>query len=57
MQVLRSLGVNPSEAELQEMINEVDSSGNGTIEFLEFLTMMARKMKVTHRYPEHFSRT
>ena len=29
------------------MINEVDSDGNGTIDFPEFLTMMARKMKDT----------
>ena len=27
------------------MINEVDADGNGTIDFPEFLTMMARKMK------------
>ena len=28
------------------MINEVDADGNGTIDFPEFLTLMARKMKV-----------
>ncbi|KAJ3353102.1 hypothetical protein GGF32_003204 [Allomyces javanicus] len=43
--VMRSLGQNPTEAELQDMINEVDADGNGTIDFPEFLTMMARKMK------------
>ena len=32
------------------MINEVDADGNGTIDFPEFLTMMARKMKDTDRY-------
>ena len=31
------------------MINEVDADGNGTIDFPEFLTMMARKMKDTDR--------
>jgi calmodulin len=41
---MRSLGQNPTEAELQDMINEVDADGNGTIDFPEFLTMMARKM-------------
>ena len=46
---LRSLGQNPTEAELQDMINEMDSDGNGTIDFPEFLTMMARKMKDTDR--------
>jgi calmodulin len=43
--VMRSLGQNPTEAELVDMINEVDADGNGTIDFPEFLTMMARKMK------------
>ncbi|KAI0238216.1 Neo-calmodulin [Lamellibrachia satsuma] len=45
--VMRSLGQNPTEAELQDMINEVDFDGNGTIDFDEFLTMMAKKMKST----------
>jgi len=40
--VMRSLGQNPTEAELQDMI-EVEADGNDTIEFPEFLTMMARK--------------
>merc|ERR1712108_66920 len=34
-------------AELQDMINEVDADGNGTIDFPEFLSLMARKMKDT----------
>lgn len=45
--VMRSLGQNPTEAELQDMINEVDADGNGTIDFPEFLMLMARKMKVS----------
>lgn len=44
--VMRSLGQNPTEAELQDMINEVDADGNGTIDFPEFLSLMAKKMKV-----------
>ena len=43
--VTRSLGQNPTEAELQDMINEVDADGNGTTDFPEFFTMMARKIK------------
>eukprot|EP00058_Branchiostoma_floridae_P007764 XP_002593252.1 hypothetical protein BRAFLDRAFT_124868 [Branchiostoma floridae] len=43
--VMRSLGQNPTEVELTDMINEVDTDGNGTIDFPEFLTMMARKME------------
>lgn len=45
--VMRSLGQNPSESELTDMINEVDINSDGLIDFPEFLTMMARKMKDT----------
>jgi len=45
--VMRSLGQNPTEAELQDMINEVDADGDNMIDFPEFLTMMARKMRDT----------
>ena len=37
--VMRSLGQNPTDIELQDMINEVDADGNGTIDFSEFLTV------------------
>ncbi|CAG8656450.1 5350_t:CDS:2 [Acaulospora colombiana] len=50
--VMRSLGQNPTDAELQDMINEVDVDGNGTIDFKEFLTMMAKKLKDTDREEE-----
>ncbi|CAG8568768.1 17668_t:CDS:2, partial [Racocetra fulgida] len=43
--VMRSLGHNPNETELRDMINEVDLDNNGTIDFNEFLNMMARKVK------------
>merc|ERR1712188_198769 len=45
--VMRSLGQNPTEQELKDMIDEVDTDGNGTIDFPEFLSMMARKMQDT----------
>jgi calmodulin len=45
--VMRSLGQNPTEAELQDMIQEVDANGNGQIDFPEFLTMMSKKMHET----------
>ena len=43
-------GQNPTEAELQDMINEVDADGNGTIDFQEFLSLMARKMTAIYKY-------
>ncbi|OPJ76413.1 calmodulin, striated muscle [Patagioenas fasciata monilis] len=45
--VMRSLGQNPTEAELQDMAVEVDTDGSGTIDFPEFLLLMARKMRDT----------
>ncbi|KAH8495700.1 hypothetical protein H0E87_018762 [Populus deltoides] len=45
--VIRSLDQNPTEEELHDMISEVDSDRNGTIEFAEFLSLMAKKMKET----------
>eukprot|EP00443_Scrippsiella_acuminata_P001468 CAMPEP_0115202058 /NCGR_PEP_ID=MMETSP0270-20121206/17939_1 /TAXON_ID=71861 /ORGANISM="Scrippsiella trochoidea, Strain CCMP3099" /LENGTH=899 /DNA_ID=CAMNT_0002615477 /DNA_START=56 /DNA_END=2752 /DNA_ORIENTATION=+ len=43
--VLDSLGHNPTEVELQDMIDEVDADWDGTIDFPEFLSMMSRRMK------------
>ncbi|CAN8258419.1 unnamed protein product [Cochlearia groenlandica] len=45
--VVRSLDQNPTQQELQDMINEIDSDGNGTIEFSEFLNLMANKIQET----------
>lgn len=44
---MRSLGQRPTQAELQDMVNEVDADGSGTINWNEFLEMMARKMRDT----------
>lgn len=43
--VMRSLGLQASQEELQEMMTEADEDGSGSIEFEEFLSMMKRKMK------------
>jgi calmodulin len=42
--VMRSLGLNPMESEIQEILRDFDT-GNGTIDFPEFLTIMANKIK------------
>ena len=36
--MLRTLGVNPTEAELQDIINEVNSEGDGKLNFENFLS-------------------
>jgi calmodulin len=46
-EMMRSLGQSPTDAELRDMINEVDEDGNGTIEFNEFRAMMERKTRDT----------
>jgi calmodulin len=49
---MRNMGQNPTDAELQQMINEVDADGNGLIDFAEFVTLMARKMNNTDKDAE-----
>lgn len=49
---MRSLGQNPSEDALRLMIDEVDADGSGTIDFAEFLTLMARRMKTKDSHAE-----
>eukprot|EP00092_Neocalanus_flemingeri_P068445 GFUD01083663.1.p1 GENE.GFUD01083663.1~~GFUD01083663.1.p1 ORF type:complete len:150 (-),score=49.87 GFUD01083663.1:52-501(-) len=41
--IMRSMGQNPSEAEIQDMVNQVDKDGTGMIDFPEFLMMMSLK--------------
>jgi calmodulin len=43
--VMRSLGQNVTEADLKDMISEVDADNSGALDFAEFLTMMVRKMR------------
>lgn len=43
--VMRTLGQNPTEAELADLIAEIDQDGNGEIDFDEFLILMSKKMK------------
>jgi hypothetical protein len=44
---MRTLGENPTEDELQNLINKYDEDGNGTMEFTEFLCMMAAKVRTS----------
>ena len=42
--VMKALGENPTQDELQDMINTFDDDGTGLIEFTEFLCLMATKV-------------
>merc|ERR1719348_2248774 len=43
-QLLRFVGENPSDAEVQDLMNEVDAGSSGTFNFPNFLNMMLRKV-------------
>jgi len=43
--VMRALGQNPTEAELADMINSIDTDGNGVITFIEFVKLMVSKSR------------
>lgn len=43
LHVLRAMGQNPSEEELNGIIMEIDIDGSGTIDFMEFVELMKDK--------------
>lgn len=43
--VMRSLGQNPTDAEIHDMISLVDSDGNGSVDFNEFLHLVAKRLQ------------
>ncbi|CAH1240763.1 troponin C isoform X1 [Branchiostoma lanceolatum] len=47
--IMKRLGMSISREELQQMIDEVDEDASGTIDFEEFLEMMARAMQDSER--------
>jgi calmodulin len=49
---MRSLGYNPTEIELQDVIDQFDADNSGTMDFVEFLQMMVQNMpddEASHR--------
>jgi calmodulin len=47
--LLKQLGQNLSDAELDAMMDEVDTDGNGEIDFEEFKSMMVRNPRCLHQ--------
>ena len=44
-QVMQKLGLNPTQDELTEIVNDIDKDGDGDIDFSEFLRLMSTKLK------------
>ncbi|XP_017079815.1 calmodulin-related protein 97A [Drosophila eugracilis] len=45
--LMRTLGQNPTEGELQDLIADIDSNGNGQLDFSGFCAIMAKQMRET----------
>lgn len=50
--ILKELGKDTSQEELQEMINEMDTDGNGTIQLKEFLEVISKKISSQYSIQE-----
>lgn len=50
--ILRYIGHNPTEAEVQEMIATADKDGTGTLDIIEFLQMMKEKIREQNKEDE-----
>jgi len=48
---MRSLGLKPTETELQDMVDEVDRDRNGSIDFEEFLHLMTATNPAANAHP------
>lgn len=41
---MRALGFEPKKEEIKQMITDIDKEGSGTIDYVDFLSMMTHKM-------------
>lgn len=49
---METLGLNPTDEQLDEMMLEVDADGSGDIDFSEFVTVMSRTVDATYTKEE-----
>ena len=47
-QLMNTLGLKPTQEELNQMVDEIDADGNGEIDFDEFVTVMSRKVNTSY---------
>ena len=47
---MKSWGLNPTNNEVQDIMNDIDDSGDGEFDFPEFIEIMANRMKVNRNY-------
>ncbi|XP_023343695.1 calmodulin-2/4 isoform X2 [Eurytemora carolleeae] len=40
---MRSIGSNPTEEEIEEMIDDADADGSGSVDFVEFVELMIKR--------------
>lgn len=50
--LMETLGLNPTDEQLDEMMLEVDADGSGDIDFSEFVTVMSRTVDATYTKEE-----
>ena len=44
--IMKSWGLNPTKQDVQDIMNDIDDSGDGEFDFPEFIEIMATRMKV-----------
>jgi len=47
-QLMETLGLKPTEEQLEQMMKEVDADGSGDIDFAEFVAVMSRKVQAEY---------
>ena len=45
---MKSWGLNPSSHDVQDIMNDIDDSGDGEFDFPEFIEIMSARMKVKY---------